>query len=276
MNETTAMNIRLSLARPFAKQCGRATAVVVVAAVLASAAGMGSAPSSAQRAPDERDFRPPSSNEGRPLQRAPRERDAPGGKVASGDKDAPAAKAEPKPIPSRIGRPGSVGVPDGGAERAKLLSELFAHLATAPDETVANRVAAAIEHVWRTSTSDTVSLLIDRSVRASKEKSHELAVRLLDRAAQIAPDNGAVFKTRAAVNYARDDIHGAVGDLRRALALEPNDFKALEMLGGIFKELGRKRAAFEVYRKLYDVHPQMQGIKLLVDELERDAIGQPG
>ena len=212
-------------------------------------------------------------SENRPAPRTPRDK----GPLSEGSREkAPAVKAEPKPIPSRLKRPGTTGVPEGGAERARLLSELYAHLATAQDEAAGARVASAIEHVWRSSSSETIGLLTERSVRASKEKKHELAVRLLDRAVQLAPDNPEVFKTRAAVNYARDDVRAAIGDLRRALALEPNDFKALEMLGGMFKELGRKKAAYEVYRKLYDVHPQMQGIKMLVDELEREAIGQPG
>ena len=93
-----------------------------------------------------------------------------------------------------------------------------------------------------------------------------MSVRLLDRAAQISPDNPEVFRVRAAVNYARDEMGACIGDLRRSLALEPNNFKALEMLASIFKELGRKKAALEFYRKLYEIHPQMSGVKSAFEE----------
>ena len=186
------------------------------------------------------------------------------------------AAEPPKPIPARIARPGSRGVPESGAERVKLLTELHAHLATAADEVSANRVAAAIEHVWRSASSDTVNLLMERAQRATTEKNYETAVRLLDRAAQLAPDNAEVFRVRAAVNYARDDMGACIADLRRTMALEPNHFKALEMLGSIFKELGRKTAALAFYRKLYEIHPQMSGVKSAFEELDREVMGQAG
>lgn len=190
------------------------------------------------------------------------------------DKSAAKEKAEPKPVPSRIPRPGSGGVPDGGAERARLLDELYARLATAPDEATASRITTAIEHVWRRSISDTVSVLMERSQRAISDRRYVTAMDVLDRAVQLAPDSPEVFRFRAAVHYARDDIYAAIGDLRRALALDPNHYKALEMLGSIFKELGRKKAAHAVYRKLYEVHPQMQGLKSTFEELDREVMGQ--
>jgi tetratricopeptide (TPR) repeat protein len=250
-----------------------AAASAIFATMLALSMLVATTSADAQRTPGEREPVQPFS-EGRPAPRTPRDKGATG--ETSREKAPPAVKAEPKPIPSRLKRPGTTGVPEGGLERAQLLAELYAHLATAQDEAAAARIATAIEHIWRSSSSETVGLLMERSVRASKEKKHELAVRLLDRAVQLSPDNAEVFKTRAAVNYARDDMRATIGDLRRALALEPNDFKALEMLGGIFKELGRKKAAYEVHKRLYDVNPQMQGLKMQLDELERDAIGQPG
>src|SRR5262245_25808472 len=41
-----------------------------------------------------------------------------------------AEAAEPKPIPKSMRRPGANAVPEAASERAKLLSELYAHLAT--------------------------------------------------------------------------------------------------------------------------------------------------
>lgn len=185
-----------------------------------------------------------------------------------------AEKAPPKPIPKSMRPPGGSAVPQSGAERAKLLDELYAHLATAENEDVANRVATAIEHVWQAYGSDTVNLLMERARRAASEKKPELAINLLDRAALLAPDFAEVFNRRASVHYALNNARASIGDLRRVLALEPNHFKALEALGQILKEMENKKAALEVYRKLYQVHPHMSGAKSTFEELEREVKGQ--
>ena len=192
-------------------------------------------------------------------------------------KDGKSAKAppEPKPIPKSMRRPGATAVPESAAERAKLLDELYAHLATAEDEGVATRITNAIEHIWLTSGSDTVGLLMERARRAMGQKQPELATRILDRAVQLAPDYPEVFNRRAAVHFARNNLQQAVGDLRRVLALDPNHYKALEALGQIFKEMENKKAALEVYRKLFEVHPNMSGLKSTFEELQREVEGQP-
>ncbi len=185
-----------------------------------------------------------------------------------------AEAAPPKPIPKSLRPPGGSAVPQSGAQRAKLLDELFAHLATAADEQAAEKIATAIEHVWSSMSGDTINLLLERAQRAVSEKKPELALRLLDRAALLAPDFPEIFNRRAAVHFSRNNVTSSIGDLRRVLALEPNHFRALDALGQIFKEIGRKKAALEVYRKLYDIHPQMQGVKSAFDELEREVSGQ--
>lgn len=180
----------------------------------------------------------------------------------------------PKPIPQRVRPPGGSSVPQGGAEKAKLLEQLYAHLATAENETAANRIAAAIEHIWQTSGSDTLNLLMERARRAASEKKPEMALRLMDRAALLAPDYPEVFHQRAALHFAQHNLRASVGDLRRVLALEPNHYKALETLGQIFKEMDQKKAALEFYRKLHLVHPNMSGAKSTLEELEREVMGQ--
>lgn len=203
--------------------------------------------------------------------------DAPGRTEKDAPKAGKSAKAapEPKPIPKSIRKPGATAVPEGAGERAKLLDELYPRLATAEDETVATRIASAIEHVWMTSGSDTVNLMVERSRRAMAEKKPELATRLLDRAAHMLPDYAEIFNKRAAVHFSRNNLASAIGDLRRVLALDPNHYKALEALGQIFKDIDRKKAALEVYRKLYEVHPHMPGVKSTMEELAREVEGQP-
>ena len=234
---------------------------------------MGPAPLSAQQdrggTIDRMPLPGPDSGESRPRRPDPRG-DAPRRKD-----DKSAKVAEPKPIPKSMRRPGATAVPEAASDRAKLLDELYAHLATAEDEAGATKVQNAIEHVWMTSGSDTVNLLMERARRALTEKKPELAIRLLDRATLLAPDYPEVFHRRATVHFVSNNMESAVGDLRRVLALDPNHYKALENLGQIFKDLERKKAALEVYRRLYSINPHMTGTKATLDELVRDVEGQP-
>jgi tetratricopeptide (TPR) repeat protein len=66
----------------------------------------------------------------------------------------------------------------------------------------------------------------------------------------------------------------ALGDLRRALALDPNHFKALDGLGQILREIGQKKAALKAFKQLLEVHPYWSGAQQLVDELAREVEGQ--
>jgi tetratricopeptide (TPR) repeat protein len=180
--------------------------------------------------------------------------------------------AEPRKRPFHKA-PGS-SIPDDPAQRAKLLSDLYAHLATAEDEEAAQGVAAAIERVWMAAAGDTVGLLMERALSVYKQKQPQLALKLLDAVTELAPDFPEGWNRRAYVHYMESNTSSALGDLRRVLALDPSHFKALDGLGQILREIGQKRAALEVYRRLLAVHPFWSGAKAAVAELEREVKGQ--
>lgn len=169
--------------------------------------------------------------------------------------------------------PGS-SIPDDPAKRAKLLADLYAHLATAENEEAASGVAEAIERVWMAASGDTVGLLMERALSVYKQKNATLALKLLDAVTDLAPDFPEGWNRRAYVHYMENDPSRALGDLRRVLALDPNHFKALDGLGQILREIGQKKAALEVYRKLIAVHPYWSGAKDALAELEREVRGQ--
>src|SRR5690349_1121819 len=129
-------------------------------------------------------------------------------------------------------------VPQTADEKSKVLNDLYAYLATAANEQEAKPVADAIERLWLQSGSDTISLLMERSAAAVAAKNPELALQLLNAVVALAPDFAEGFNRRAYVNFSQGNLEGAVGDLRRALALEPNHFRALDGLAQIWREHG--------------------------------------
>ncbi len=188
---------------------------------------------------------------------------APDGKSAGGDTTPQRDPAKPR-----------FKAPQTADEKAKVLGDLYAHLATAEDEEAAKRVAGQIERLWLFSGSATVDLLMERARKAIGESKHDLAQQLLNAVVSIAPDYAEGFNRRAFLKFTRNDREGAVGDLRRVLALEPNHFKALEGLAQIWRDTGNKKGAYRVIKQLLEVNPFAPNAKQLHDELQRDVDGQ--
>lgn len=183
-----------------------------------------------------------------------------------GKQGKPAAKDE---APLRKGHKA-----DTAEHRAKLLSDLYAHLATAEDETRAHTVTEGIELLWVNSGSDTISLLLERSTKAMAEKKTDLALKFLDAVVDLAPDFAEGWNRRAYIFYTQNNTERAMGDLRRVLALDPNHYKALDGIAVIFKETGNKKAALKAYEELLRVNPFASGAKDAVQELRREVEGQ--
>lgn len=177
------------------------------------------------------------------------------------DNDAPAPN-----VPNRL--------PKSADEKSKILADLYAHLATADSADAAKKIQATIERLWGFSGSDTVNLLMQRASKALGAKDYDQALKFLDYVVQIAPDYAEGFNRRAFIHFSRNDMPSAVGDLRRALALEPNHFRALDGLAQIWRQTGNAKGALSVVKQLLEVHPYWEGAARMADELAREVEGQ--
>jgi tetratricopeptide (TPR) repeat protein len=164
--------------------------------------------------------------------------------------------------------------PKNPHDRDAMLAELYANLSKAPDAQQAAPIATTIEGLWSFTKSPTISVLMNRAFKALGQDRNELALKMLDAVVELAPDYAEGWSRRAYVYYRQNDFDGAVGDLRRALALEPNHFKALEGLARILSESGQKKSALKVYEQLLRIHPYMPGAKEAADELRVEVEGQ--
>jgi len=164
--------------------------------------------------------------------------------------------------------------PETAQERRRVLNNLYAHLATAPDAQTAQEIASTIESLWYHSGSDTISVLLERANVALARKELNVARELLDAAVELAPDFAEAWNRRAVIFFLQNDYGRALGDLRRAIALEPNHFKALDGLGRILRDVGKKRGALEAFRMLKSVHPFYEKIDETIKELELEVEGR--
>jgi len=166
------------------------------------------------------------------------------------------------------------GIPAHAAKRAILRDDLYALLATAGTPKEAKLIAAQIERVWRTSGSDTVAVLLSRATRALRRKDEKLALALLDSVVDLAPDHADAWNRRAFVHYKAKNYRAAVGDLRRALALDKNHYKALDGLASIFQQIGDETKALKVYEQLREIHPHWPDLEKAITTLRGKVRGR--
>ena len=128
--------------------------------------------------------------------------------------------------------------------------------------------------MWLYSGSPTVDLLFGRAMQAVAGKNYDRALRFLDHVVEQAPDFTEGWSRRAFVHFQLNEVGLALGDLRRALALDPCHFKALDGLAQVLRDIGEKGAALAVLRRLADVHPHWAGTEKAIEELAREVEGQ--
>ena len=167
----------------------------------------------------------------------------------------------------------AVSEPDTPTQRRRALDDLYAYLASTDNAQTAVPLVAAIERLWLFSGSDTIDVLMERVLKAVAEQRLDLAQQLSDTIVDLEPGFAEGWNRRALVAYLQGDKENALNALQRALALEPNHFKALDGVAQIMREQGNKPAALEAYRKLLAVHPYWEGAQDAFDQLVREVEG---
>lgn len=240
-------------------------AVAAAAAMFAAVDGViaEQRPAEPPGAPQSRagDTQAPPEVEKRTPQRTPR----------LGAPDAPPSAGQ---LPGDTAKAAAQPPPDTPTQRRRALDDLYAHLAAVADSEAAAPLVAAIERLWLYSGSDTIDVLMERVLKAVAEQNLDLAEKLSDTIVDLEPGFAEGWNRRALVAYLRDDYETALNALRRALALEPNHFKALDGVGHILRDGGDKKTALDSYERLLGIHPYWQGAGEAVDQLRREIEGQ--
>jgi len=193
--------------------------------------------------------------------------------VKSGEPPATSA-----PIAGELGSnsaaPGQVKIDAFDGDSSELLKKFYDRLAHVKDATSAGMLGSAIEMMWHRSGSDTIDLLMTRSLTAVNNQDAELALKLLDSVTELAPKFAEGWNRKAYVHFSQKQYGEALEDLRQALALDPRHFKAIDGLANVLRELGDKKRALQIYRTLIKVHPFWPGAKEAMEELQREVDGQ--
>ena len=167
----------------------------------------------------------------------------------------------PSPTPNKQDREDLLGGDSPFADpaaRAQALNTLYDELRSASDAEAAEPITEAIERAWRSSGSDTVDLLMLRVDAFVLSAQIDLAAKVLDAVTDIAPDNAEAWHQRAIVSFMQKDSRRALGELRRALSLDPRHYKAIRDLGMVLEQIGDKKGALEAYRQALEINPFLE------------------
>lgn len=154
------------------------------------------------------------------------------------------------------------------------LDFLFGALKAAPDEESARHVEARILALWSQTSSDTISLLMQRVKAATDAKQNDVALKLLDAVLKLRPDYIEGWSRRATLHYMRDDYQRSLEDIEQVLIREPRHFGALAGLGVIMQELGDDKRALDAFRKALAVNPHLERVRELVKTLAEKVEGR--
>jgi tetratricopeptide (TPR) repeat protein len=160
------------------------------------------------------------------------------------------------------------------AVRAELLKELYGRLRAARNATEAEPITDAIEQTWRRSGSDTVDLLMARVDAFVLQADLNLAMQVLDAVTELAPEHSEGWHQRGLVHVMQNDTDQAITDLRRAVAMEQNNYKALRDLGAVLQQTGDKFGALDAYRKALAINPFMEQTRRAEEKLSHDVEGR--
>lgn len=189
---------------------------------------------------------------------------------APSPEDAPPSVA-PAPPPGAKPRGREAPKPE---TRAEALTRLYGQLAAAPDAATSQRIVQEIEVVWAQTSSPTAMVLLNRALVAADQKNFDLSLQFLDTVTELYPDWTEGFNRRAYLHVVKLDYGRALGDLRRVLALDPNNFRALEGLVQVLRTMGQEKAALDVVRTLVKAHPFSPGAQETLKQLEEAVDGR--
>ncbi|MGH2341081.1 tetratricopeptide repeat protein [Segnochrobactraceae bacterium EtOH-i3] len=168
----------------------------------------------------------------------------------------------------------AVAAPEAPALKAMSPTDLLIALRRAPDARAARPYVREIERRRGASGSDTVDLLMDQALRASRDGQTGRALDLLDAALRIRPDFSAAHVRRALVRFQSGDAGGAVEDLAAALEADPDNWTALEGIAAVFVSLGDEKSAAVAYDEALAINPWLTEAREARDKLTPDVDGR--
>jgi tetratricopeptide (TPR) repeat protein len=159
------------------------------------------------------------------------------------------------------------------AQNSARMEALLDALRTASSEDAAAAERNVVRE-WSRSGSAAMDLLLKRGRDAMTAGEFSTAIGHLTALTDHAPDFAEGYHARATAYY-RAELYGpALNDLETALTLNPDNFNAIFGLGILLEELGRRRDAAQLYRRVLALNPHHENAQTALEQLKTVGIGR--
>ena len=155
------------------------------------------------------------------------------------------------------------------------LDQLFADLQTPLSTAAAEETEAKIWAYWTSFPDDeSVENTMTKATQLMQAGQLQLAERILSRIIDREPDFSEAWNKRATVRFMIGNHDGSANDIAKVLQLEPRHFGALSGLGMIHMRAGNWESALKSYKAAFAIHPYLNNIETLIDNLSQRLKGQ--
>ena len=155
------------------------------------------------------------------------------------------------------------------------LDQLFADLQTPLSTNAVEEVEAKIWAYWTSFPGDKiVKNTMTKATQLMQSGRLQSAERIFSRIIDRAPDFAEAWNKRATVRLMMGDYDGSVNEIATVLQLEPRHFGALSGLGMIHMRAGNWKNALKSYEAAFTIHPYLNNIGTLIDNLTQRLKGQ--
>ena len=152
-------------------------------------------------------------------------------------------------------------------------AEIVERLKNATPDTYAV-IERELENAWSRSGSASADLLLQRGRDSVEAGDFKVAIGHLTALVDHAPEFAEGWNARATAYFNLEMYGPALDDIRQALVLNPNHYKAMSGFGIILERCVNLQAALDAFRKAASIHPNREDIATAIERLEREVGGQ--
>ena len=128
--------------------------------------------------------------------------------------------------------------------------------------------------IWSQSGSIALDLLLDRGRDALDAEDYQVAIEHFTAAIDHAPEFAEAWNMRATAFFLIEEYGLSIEDIGQTLALNPNQFGAMNGLGVILEELGDRKNALKAYEAAFEINPHRENVKEAIDRLDVEVNGR--
>lgn len=154
------------------------------------------------------------------------------------------------------------------------LNELFERLHVTQDPAEAQQLEQIIWVIWKRSELESTNILMQQGEEAMNAGDFTTALQTFNAMVKLEPEFAEGWNKRATIHYLIDNYAASVADVERTLALEPRHFGALAGLGLVYDSMHEKKKALEAYRSALEIHPNLFGVQISIEQLSKEIEGQ--